>query len=73
VQHLRRPSVRLVFAVSACALMLLNVPFAAGFALWLAFGPPPPQPVIVPASAGVFTARPTAREHIASAMSDVVA
>jgi hypothetical protein len=53
--------------------MLLNVPFAAGFALWLAFGPPPPQPVIVPASAGVFTARSTAREHIASAMSDVVA
>jgi hypothetical protein len=48
MRHLRRPDVRLVFAVGACLLLLLDVPFAAGFAIWLAYGPPPEQPVIVP-------------------------
>jgi hypothetical protein len=43
--------VRLAFALAACVLMLLNIPFAAGFAIWLAYGPPPEQPIIVPVSA----------------------
>jgi hypothetical protein len=45
---------------------------ASGFALSLAFGPPPQQPVIVPASAGGFTAR-LAPDGVASTLSDVVA
>jgi hypothetical protein len=52
MRHLRRPDVRLVFAVVACVLLLLNAPVAVAFALWLAFGPPPHPPVIVAVPAG---------------------
>jgi hypothetical protein len=54
--------------------MLLNVPFAAGFAIWLAYGPPPVQRVTVPAPAAVRAARHRSRERAPSpAISDLVA